>query len=256
MKIFLSWSGPRSKAAAESLGAWLKQVIQAVDPWISTDIDKGARWQIEIANHLEDAKVGIVCLTRENLNAPWILFESGALAKMKSAYVCTFLLGVNPADVEQPLGQFQATEAKQEDVRHLVQTVNEQLGKVGERSLDDDTLGKVFAKFWPDLKESLTAILAQKPSEAEKPHRSERELLEELLALVRQQSEAQAKTSLRLSSLIRQSIALSRLSSPPSNSREIYDQLLKQYQKPEVGQAESGESLSSSEPESSEEPSS
>ena len=30
MKIFLSWSGPRSRAIAEALNDWLKRVIQAV----------------------------------------------------------------------------------------------------------------------------------------------------------------------------------------------------------------------------------
>ncbi len=49
MKVFLGWSGSRSKETAEALGDWLGQVIQAVDPWISSDILKGARWGEEIA---------------------------------------------------------------------------------------------------------------------------------------------------------------------------------------------------------------
>jgi hypothetical protein len=83
MKVFLSWSGERSKATAETLGNWFARVIQAVEPWISSGIDKGARWQSEIANRLEDARVGIVCLTASNLSEPWILFEAGALSKTK-----------------------------------------------------------------------------------------------------------------------------------------------------------------------------
>jgi hypothetical protein len=30
---------------------------------------------------LDEYEFGIVCLTAENLTAPWIMFESGALAK-------------------------------------------------------------------------------------------------------------------------------------------------------------------------------
>jgi hypothetical protein len=42
MKIFVSWSGRRSKAVAELMSDWLKCVIQASQPWISTrDIDRG-----------------------------------------------------------------------------------------------------------------------------------------------------------------------------------------------------------------------
>src|SRR5688572_19220319 len=109
MEVFLSWSGERSKAVAETLSVWLGQVIQAVDPWISSDIEKGARWNPEIAARLEQSRVGIICLTKENLDAKWILFESGALSKTKDAYVCTLLLDIDPSDVEQPLGQFQHT---------------------------------------------------------------------------------------------------------------------------------------------------
>ena len=46
--------------------------------------------------------------------APWILFEAGALAKIKNARVCTLLLDIKKADVEPPPGQFQATLVEQE----------------------------------------------------------------------------------------------------------------------------------------------
>src|SRR5918996_3999019 len=35
MKVFISWSGARSQAGAQTLRRWLKHVIQALDPWIS-----------------------------------------------------------------------------------------------------------------------------------------------------------------------------------------------------------------------------
>lgn len=67
MKIYFAWSGERSWEIATVLGNLISKVIQAAEPWISSDIDKGTRWQEEIGNHLEEAKVGIVCLTPENL---------------------------------------------------------------------------------------------------------------------------------------------------------------------------------------------
>ncbi|HXQ39553.1 MAG TPA: hypothetical protein VN843_36480, partial [Anaerolineales bacterium] len=66
MLVFLSWSGHKSQIVAEGLQNWLSQVIQAVEPWLSADIDKGLRWGPEVANRLERSKVGIICLTREN----------------------------------------------------------------------------------------------------------------------------------------------------------------------------------------------
>ena len=94
MKVFMSWSGARSRAAAELLSNWTKCVIQATQPWISTrGIDRGALWFSSINDELKDTTVGIVCLTHENKNKPWILFEAGALAKgLANSRVCTFLV--------------------------------------------------------------------------------------------------------------------------------------------------------------------
>jgi hypothetical protein len=187
MRLFLSWSGPRSKLVAEALDGWVRQVIQAVDPWISSEIEKGARWQGEIASHLEEARIGIICLTRDNLTAPWILFEAGALSKIRDAYVCTFLLDVSPSDVEQPLGQFQHTSAAKDDVRRLMHTINSAVRDAGERSLQAHALDEVFETFWPKLEEKLGRVATTKTESA--PVRTDRELLEELLELARAQEQ-------------------------------------------------------------------
>ena len=94
MKVFISWSGKRSQALANMLRDWLPNVIQAIKPWMSdVDIDKGSRWSKDIALQLEESKVGIICLTPENLEAPWILFEAGALSKsLEKTYVCPFFI--------------------------------------------------------------------------------------------------------------------------------------------------------------------
>ena len=186
MKVFLGWSGTRSKETAEVLGDWLWQVIQAIDPWISSDILKGARWSEEIADKLEEAKVGIICLTMENLNENWILFEAGALSKTKDAHVCTFLLDLKPTDIKQPLALFQHTEFEKEDVRKLTHTINQAVEDAGEHSLDVKRLDTIFDRFWPDLKERLEEIVKMQ-SEVRKPIRSEREILEEILETVRKQ---------------------------------------------------------------------
>jgi hypothetical protein len=59
MKVFLSWSGERSRAIAEALREWIPNVIQAVQPWMSAeDIDKGLRWISEVAIELEQTRFG------------------------------------------------------------------------------------------------------------------------------------------------------------------------------------------------------
>ena len=192
MLVFLSWSGERSKKVAHSLESWLVQVIQVLDPWISSDIEKGARWSPEIAEKLEKSKVGVICLTRENLKAPWILFEAGALSKTKGAQVCTFLLDLKPTDVEQPLGQFQHTVVQQDDVRRLVQSINRKVAEAGERALTENVLDDVFKTYWPRLEAELRTIARDTPADAPR-ERSERDLLQEVLEGIRVQDRRLAK---------------------------------------------------------------
>src|SRR5437016_4734535 len=82
MKIFISWSGSRSKLLGNKLRTWLPLVLQNVHPYMSNDdIPTGARWLHSISSELESSDFGILCLTPENLRAPWINFEAGALSK-------------------------------------------------------------------------------------------------------------------------------------------------------------------------------
>lgn len=180
MKIFMSWSGARSKAAAELLSDWIKCVIQASRPWISTrDIDRGALWFSEISDQLKDTTVGIVCLTQENKNRPWILFEAGALAKgLSSNRVCTFLVDLKPADLEDPLAQFNHTLPDKESVWELVRTLNGCLGPVG---LDERILEQVFSTYWGQFEERFKALLKQFPPSEKPEPRSEKNLLAEIL---------------------------------------------------------------------------
>lgn len=182
MKVFISWSGERSKAVAEALHEWLPNVIQAVRPFMSAnDIEKGTRWRSGLAEELEQASVSIICLTPENLEAPWILFEAGALSKQqKNSYVCTFLLGLDPVDVREPLAQFQATKAQRDDVEKLIQTINRACIETG---LSEGKLREAFEIWWPRLEIQLNNIPT--PSNELRQLREPSEVLEEILEIVR-----------------------------------------------------------------------
>jgi len=65
MTVFISWSGPLSKAVAELLNSWLPEVIQGVETWFSPeDIEKGAIWSSEINDALSTS-VGVLCHSRK-----------------------------------------------------------------------------------------------------------------------------------------------------------------------------------------------
>tara|TARA_R110002126_G_scaffold291411_1_gene452205 strand:+ start:2097 stop:2897 length:801 start_codon:yes stop_codon:yes gene_type:complete len=184
MKIFLSWSGHKSKLIAESLKEWLEQVIQSTEPWISTSIEKGKKWSKEISDRLEDSKVGIICLTRENLNAPWILFEAGAISKSSDSYVCTFLTDISsPTEITGPLSSFQHTRFQKEEILKLIKTINTNIKESkGGKSLNEKSLEDVFEIFYPKLESRIKEILEISPEQEVENHiRSDRELLEELV---------------------------------------------------------------------------
>src|SRR5437016_8025282 len=182
MKVFISWSGQRSAAVADALRYWLPKVIQALEPWVSADdIEKGTRWRSGLASELEQSSVGIICLTRENLDSTWIHFEAGALSKQQqNTFVCTFLFGLEPTDVREPLAQFQATRATKIDLRKLIFTINNTLS---DSKLPEPELNEAFEVWWPKLEERLNNI-AKVTSEI-LTIRPDRELIEEILEIVR-----------------------------------------------------------------------
>lgn len=184
MKVFLSWSEERSKKTAELFFEWLPQVIQAIEPWISMDIAKGARSTPEISLELEKSKIGIICLTPENIDNKWILFEAGALSKINETKVCTFLLDLTPPDIKPPLSQFQHTIFTKEDIFRLMQTINQQLPLSGEKSLTEKTLNQVFERSWSEFEKRMNEIIKIRHTQT-KESRSDRDILEEMLELVR-----------------------------------------------------------------------
>ncbi|MEW6367365.1 MAG: toll/interleukin-1 receptor domain-containing protein [Acidobacteriota bacterium] len=185
MKVFISWSGERSRAVAEILRQWLPSVLQAVRPYFTPDdIVKGARWNSEISRELDASRIGLLVLTPENQNAPWLVFEAGALGKnLDRSKVCPILLGgLEPSDVKGPLVQFQAARFDRVDMKRLVKMMNSELG---EAALVPHVLESVFCKWWPDLHKQVNAQLEKHQPNADSAPRSERDILEEVLALTR-----------------------------------------------------------------------
>jgi len=184
MKIFISWSGQRSKKVAELLEVWVKCVIQAVDPWVSSNgIDRGALWFSAISSELANTSVGIVCLTKENKDKPWILFESGALAKgLDSNLVCTFLIDLKSSDLESPLSQFNHTTPDKTGVFALVKTINYSLNN---KALGEKILENVFETYWPQFESSFKRIIEETPEVTVIKKRTENEIMLEILSSVR-----------------------------------------------------------------------
>lgn len=181
MKIFISWSGDRSHALAEALRTWLPLVLHYAKPWFSTsDIKSGNRWGIEIAKELQDTNFGILCVTKDNIDAPWLLFEAGALAKsIDDGCVIPLLLDLEKSDLSGPLTQFQAEKTDNDGMKRLIDSLN----KAAPSAVPEETLQPLFGALWA----SFDAKLSEIPSSGapQKKSRPQPEILEELVTSVR-----------------------------------------------------------------------
>lgn len=164
---------------------WLPLVIQSVDPYVSSeDIDKGARWSNDISKELEDCSFGIICVTKDNLVEPWLMFEAGALSKrMEESFVCPFLLGVKRSDIMGPLAQFQSTVFDKNDILKLLATIN---NSCQDGAIREEVLEKSFETWWPELEKKLK-VIEKAPVEKQEASAflQKDKILEELLELSR-----------------------------------------------------------------------
>lgn len=183
MKLFISWSGIRSKGLAEALRDWLPMLFETVEPWVSAnDIEAGQRWSSEIASELEQTNFGIVCVTPENKEAPWIHFEAGALAKtIDKARVVPLLLGMPMSDLPGtgPLAQFQAKPVSKEGIKDIVVAIN----GLSAKPRKEELINELFEQLWTIL-ESRIADLTAAPEISQQKHRPMEQVLEELVTVI------------------------------------------------------------------------
>lgn len=183
MQIFISWSGEKSKQIGEAFRHWLPEVIQSVRPYFTPDdVAKGQRWAADIAESLHSSQFGLFCLTAENLTAPWLLFEAGAVSKDgRNGKVCPLLFGVDPTQLSGPLLQFQATPYSQDEVFKFMKAVNADTSI----PLDEVQLTRAFKRCWGELDEKIQTILITKVEDQSPPLRSMQEMVAETLSIVR-----------------------------------------------------------------------
>lgn len=154
MKLFISWSRPLSKAHALCFREWLPKVFQGVEAFMSDqDISLGQRGIPAIENQLDEIDFGVVFVTRENQDAPWIHYEAGALSRAVAApesRVIPMLVDLSIGDLgASPLSGYQGKPTNRDGVFRLCRSVNECL----ERNLSDARLAETFDMWWPKLEE-------------------------------------------------------------------------------------------------------
>jgi hypothetical protein len=191
MRIFTSWSGQRSRKAAQGLESLLQDIFaETVQVFVSDHIRPGEVWAQRLGTELEHSDFGILCLTKDNFEAPWLLFEAGALAKkFGTAQIVPYLIDeLPPAWEKSPLVQFEHVSADREGTYRLIETIN----NIRESSKPKDRLVRSFDMAWPFLEATLTGIRASNVTQ--QAPRSEQELLETILQRVEGLWQAQGES--------------------------------------------------------------
>jgi len=118
----------------------------------------------------------------DNKDAPWLLYEAGALSKnVDESRVVPLLIGLEKTQITPPLSQFQAKGISKTDIAGLVKDIN----KCIEPPLDDARLTKGIEKFWPDLEPYIKSALEKIAHGVPAAKRTHEEIAEETLNTVR-----------------------------------------------------------------------
>lgn len=184
-KIFISWSGPLAKAVAKVLHGWLPVMFDNIDPWFSdTDIPAGSTWFGDIRERLDSSAYGIIVITTQNVDKPWLNFEAGSLSKKlnEDKQRVTPLL-VNFDQVNQltghPLAQYNAVLLNKEGMKRLCESITMSAGR------NNANIALRFDQMWGQLESQIAEAKAAVGPQPAAPELSEPERLEVLTTAIR-----------------------------------------------------------------------
>ena len=166
-KVFLSWSGCLSKNIASACKDFLEEIFGENSTFVSfRDIPMGANWAKKLSEELEKDNCGIIFLTPENIEAPWLFFEAGALSAKKDANVVPVFFGVernnfqdNPLFLQQSVVMTRSKllnvkTNKKEDLHIILKMVNDKLGK----PISKKAMNKKLNNKWEAFRKTLNNI--------------------------------------------------------------------------------------------------
>ncbi|WP_072802413.1 toll/interleukin-1 receptor domain-containing protein [Rhodococcoides yunnanense] len=182
--IFISWSGDRAKAVATVLEEWLPLLFDDIKPWTSSGaIDPGNKWLYEINGHIQSSVFGIVIVTLENKEAPWLNFEAGAIGATFSGNdnynrVAPIMVDFSsPREMPNTLSQYQSVELDRPGMLGVVKSIATVLGK------EEQWIVARFDSQW----NTQSALLEKaKTTASSSAHRTPDQKIDEILDSVRE----------------------------------------------------------------------
>lgn len=107
---------------------YLRVALPDVKFYVSSSyqsLTPGISWWDDIRNTLSQAKIILACVSRQSLDKPWILFESGVGIGCGATVIPVILDDLPNAHIQPPLSMYQAVRMDKKSLTHLVKSIAE-----------------------------------------------------------------------------------------------------------------------------------
>ena len=180
MKVFIGWSGQTSKEVASILKVWLPQMNPHIETFMSSeDVRLEVSWKAEIMNKMRETDYALLCVTRENLNSPWLCFETGVFMGGNVPRVNAILFDVSPSQVSGPLQMFPLIEADKINLRLMVYSLNQ----LCETQCPIDELKRIFDGVYPTVEKMFAQVRESQKDALPADARDAQDLKREIVAV-------------------------------------------------------------------------
>jgi len=197
IRLFLSWSGNRSKELASIFKKYITDLFPDSDIYYSGDeIRGGEKWRTNIESGLNNRNFSIIFLTESNLQSKWIYFEAGALSKsLPTTKIQPFLYGLKVGSISEPLSSYQARELDRNSILQTLYDIN----SLNIHPVSQDILDRNFNRLWSEMEEDLKRVseIDDDHEDAEindSPILNQGEQVSEILRLLRQNLKSEPDT--------------------------------------------------------------
>ncbi|MEM6738009.1 MAG: TIR domain-containing protein [Bacteroidota bacterium] len=170
MEIFISWSGNTSNQVALAIQDFMPQILNDFEPYVSSSsIEAGEQWLESVNRRLSEASFGIICLTSQNQNSPWLMFEAGALSQKmgRKGFVVPLIFDLEKSDIKTPLSIFQIKTFTKEDFFEVMKSAYD---VVPTKKLNELNFRKAYDRCWPELERQVNQIFSKSKNKAFDPN--------------------------------------------------------------------------------------
>jgi TIR domain len=173
MRIFISWSGASSQKIATILKWYLEKYILTLTCFVSSEnIRKGNKWRDEIDAQLTSADMGIVCFVPSNVEAPWIVYESGVLEFRGKPVMGIAFEKMSKSQIKGPISDLQHSDFTEAEFLRILEDIVK--NSRGDSVLGDNNsaeradIRKLMDQFWNDMSIEIRQVFAAKRAPAKK----------------------------------------------------------------------------------------